>query len=151
MQRPFDPRAGFVGEVETGPHGAFPADVIGRIRWALDAPLESPAAKSVLVILAVHADRSGKAWPAVETIARQASIGRRTAYRALDWLEANGWIASYRRQGRSTMYWPKAVAHVLCRGCWIVLPRPMRLCPSCGFEVETLANLAPPPLPLWHP
>ena len=145
MQRPFDPHAGFVGEVEPEPHGAFPADLVGRLRWALNAPLQSPAAKSALFILAFHADATGKAWPAVETIAREASIGRRTVFRALENLEADGWIATYQRLGRSTMFWPKARDDVLCRGCWRVLPGSVRLCPSCGAEVcEWGAVLAPP-------
>ena len=74
----------------------------------MEAPIKSPAGKVVLIVVAYHADDTGRAWPAIETIAAEASIGRRTVFRAIDELEVRGWIATYRRRGRSTIYWPKA-------------------------------------------
>ena len=85
-QRVFAPAAGFVRAVETAPYQSFPDTPLKRIGWALNAPLVSATGKVVLVILAYHADSSGKAWPSVETIASEASIGRRTAFRACGFL-----------------------------------------------------------------
>ena len=133
-QRPFPPRVGFVGEVEPEPHGAFPTDVLGRIRWAMSAPVESPPAKTVAMILAVFADRDGKAWPSLETIAKCASLSRRAAINAVNRLEDDGWLTVYKRRSRPSLYWLKRPADRHCRGCWYVRPARVRLCPSCGRE-----------------
>ena len=135
-QIPLDPRAGFIGEVPTGRYPAFPATPLKRLRWAMEAPIKSPAGKVVLIVVSYHANDTGRAWPAIETIAAEASIGRRTAFRAVDALEERGWIASYQRRGRSTIYWPKRPSDVLCRGCWMMLPGGTTLCPVCGLEAR---------------
>ena len=134
-QRPLPPVAGFVQAVETAPYPAFPLTLGKRVRWAMEAPIKSPAGKVALIVVAFHADDTGRAWPAIETVAAEASIGRRTAFRAIADLEARGWIATYQRRGRSTIYWPKRPRDVLCRECWTVLPGAAETCPVCGVYV----------------
>ena len=51
-----------------GPYPAFPETLPRRIAWACNAPIESAPAKMTLFVIAYHADPSGKAWPAVETL-----------------------------------------------------------------------------------
>ena len=132
-QAPFDPRAGFVQPVETAPYPAFPATPLKRVGWAFSAPVKSPS-KWVLIVFAYHADDTGRAWPSIETIAAEVSVSRSTAFRAVADLERRGWIATYQRRGRSTIYWPKAPLDVLCRGCWRMLPSGTTNCPVCGIE-----------------
>lgn len=65
----------------------------------------APATKMVLVVLARHADREGKCWPNVNTIARMSGASSRTVRRALKTLQADGLItteARYESHGRQT-------------------------------------------------
>ena len=57
-----------------------------------------------------------------------------TTFRAIDGLERRGWIATYQRRGRSTIYWPKRPCDLLCRGCFTMLPSGTTDCPVCGIE-----------------
>ena len=54
---------GIVGVVQRGPYPIFPEKPIARIRWAMKAPIAHTSGKAVLMILAIHADEQGKAWP----------------------------------------------------------------------------------------
>jgi hypothetical protein len=66
---------------------------LDRIRDAWACAL-APAEKLVLLNLAYHAnsDRGDRAWPSLATIATECHVNRRTAQRALDQLEAGGYI-----------------------------------------------------------
>ena len=132
MQRPFDPRAGFVAEVGADPYPSFPEKPLDRIRWAQDAPLGNLPSKTLLMILASRADATGRAWPAVDSLARWGSMGRRTVFDGLDHLEAGGWLWRQRRKRLSTSYWPLSPAERRCEGCRLQLPADLDLCPSCG-------------------
>ena len=132
MQRPFDPRAGFVGEVATNPYPAFPSKPLERIRWAAHAPIASAPAKAVAVMLALHANQDGRAWPAVRTLATCASLSRSTTLVAVDGLAGNGWLTVEARRPRTSNYWLKAPWQRHCRQCWFAVPAEIECCPSCG-------------------
>ena len=133
-QRPFDPAAGFVAPVDGEPYPLFPAKPLDRIRWAQDAPVRSTPAKLLLIVLAHRADRSGRAWPAVDSLARWGSMGRRTVFDGLDFLEDHGWLWRQRRKRLTTNYWPKAPGERRCEGCQLQQPAHLTMCPSCGRE-----------------
>lgn len=61
------------------------------IQWAAEHPVDGPA-KSVLLILAVHANAEARCWPSVTRIAEQAGVCERTARIALRRLEKAGAI-----------------------------------------------------------
>lgn len=119
------------------PYPTFPSSPIDRIRWTFQASIKSPTAKSVAVVLAVYADLDGKAWPALDTIASDASLNRRTVIRAINHLEETGWLTCQSRAGGTTVYWPKSQAERHCGGCWTVLPADLEICPSCGAKEVT--------------
>ena len=72
-------RLGPVGVVDGGSYPSFPRKPLARIRWAMEAPVKNTPDKAVLMILAIHADEQGKAWPSLATIAHCGSMARRTA------------------------------------------------------------------------
>ena len=145
-QLPFDPQAGFVAAVpDVPPYPAFPEFAVDRWRWVLEAPIRKPRGeppkwrpdpfgKAALGAIALHADKSGKAWPAVHTIARLASMSRREAIESIHRLEQAGWMTVQRRPRLSSVYRPKRPQDELCQGCWFVLHRDAKGCPSCGLE-----------------
>ena len=131
------PPAGTIGLARgVGPYPRFPRSTIDRLRWALGAPITSPTAKVVLVIVAFHADRAGKAWPSLDTIAAEASLSRRSVVYALQRLVADGWLTAERRPRLTTRYRPKAPSDNPCLGCSVLLPAGIDLCPVCGLTTE---------------
>jgi hypothetical protein len=60
--------------------------------------------KVVLLVLAVHANKAGKAWPSLETIAAESCLSRRSAQRAVASLVEDGWVGRLRRRNRSSVY-----------------------------------------------
>ena len=132
-------RLGPVGVVEGYP--AFPRKPIERIRWAMNAPIAHTSDKSVLMILAVHADERGKAWPSMATIARCGSMTRRTAFTAVRRLDETGWLAIDRRPRRPSRYWPKSPRDKHCPGCWYIVPSGAQICPICGLEGGEMISL----------
>ncbi len=69
----------------------------------------SHAAVRVWLVLASYANGDGTAWPGLRTVAAKGGVSRSTVIRALDDLEAAGWIDRQRRYGeggeaRSTLY-----------------------------------------------
>lgn len=60
--------------------------------------------KSVLLVLAIMANAAGEAWPSIAQIAERASIGRRTAFEALDRLAALGILTRATNPGKGTRY-----------------------------------------------
>lgn len=135
-QRLLDPRAGFVAALEGAPFPSFPADPLGRIRWAEEAPIRGTGAKTVLIILAHRADKSGKAWPTVESLARWAGASRRTTIEAIRRLEDDGWLTVLRRPRLVSQYWPKPTHEIHCRQCWYAASDDIEFCPSCGWELR---------------
>ena len=129
------PDAGFAQLVETAPYPSFPTWAVERWRWAHSAPIRNQPAKMALVVLALHADKDGKAWPSFGTIQRLGSMGRSTVIDAIQRLEETGWIAVYRRLRRTSLYWPKSPKDRQCQGCWRALPAETQLCPVCGYEL----------------
>ena len=127
-------RLGIVGVVQRGPYPIFPKKPVARIRWAMKAPIAHTSGKAVLMILAIHADEQGKAWPSLATIAECGSMTRRTTISAVKRLAERGWITIERRSQLTSRYWPKSPRDELCRGCWYVLPPGAPFCPTCGLE-----------------
>ena len=76
---------------------------VERFRWALSFAGVSPAARLVLAALADHADqRKLTCFPAVETLARETRLSRRTVQTALRQLEVAGAILTERSRGRTS-------------------------------------------------
>src|SRR5262249_4583791 len=86
---------------------------IQAVAWVLAQSGEDlpGTARLVLIALANHADHtSGHCWPSIETIAKEAGCGDRTASRYLGALRRNGFIEvrqTQRKNGkfRSNDYW----------------------------------------------
>ena len=135
QQIPMPPDAGFAQLVETAPYPSFPTWAVERWRWAHEAPIRNQPAKMALVVLALHADKDGKAWPSFGTIQRLGSMGRSTVIDAIQRLEDAGWLTVYRRVRRTSLYFLKAPKDQHCRGCWRALPAETQLCPVCGYEL----------------
>ena len=131
-QRPLPPSAGYLAEIDSDPYPSFPTKPLDRIDWAMDAPIASSPAKMVSIILAKHADKTGRAWPSISTIAQRASLAERTVKVAVKHLEATGRLTALRHPRRTTSYWLKSPADRVCEGCWTAVPARADLCPSCG-------------------
>jgi hypothetical protein len=58
-----------------------------------------PSAKAVLLALAYHANREGKAWPSVATLAKETELGSATVRRAIRRLTDSGHISVIHRPG----------------------------------------------------
>ena len=125
---------GIVGVVQRGPYPIFPEKPIARIRWAMKAPIAHTSGKAVLIILAIHADEQGKAWPSLATITECGSMTRRTAISAVKRLAERGWITVERRSQLTSRYWPKSPRDKHCPGCRFILPPGAPFCPICGLE-----------------
>jgi pyocin large subunit-like protein len=89
------------------------------IRWALEqtpkgegGEASSSAAKFVLVLLANHARKDGRSWPAIDVLARESGLSERAVRYALEALEAEGLIVDTgERLGRTarTRRWRLAI------------------------------------------
>ena len=119
---------------EPDAYPAFPDKTFDRVHWSLHAPLESPTEKSVLIVLAFKADAKGNAFPSLPTLARYTALTRRGVQKAIQRLEAAGWIVTIHRWGSSAARWPKSPAETLCPGCYRRRPRSAIGCPECGLE-----------------
>jgi len=81
----------------------------GKQRWHLRLPAEfitsgawaalTNRARNVLIVLAVHADGSGRCWPTIATIASLSGLNRATVHRAIDDLVAAGHLERETRGG----------------------------------------------------
>lgn len=94
------------------------------LNWALSVRTGSPAAKSVLLILANRANHNGRCWPGIDGIAEQTELARRTVIAKIKQLEANGFFCVEHRGGtgdgrKSNVY----VLHVgaKCSSCTLGL------------------------------
>lgn len=70
------------------------------VRLARKARGLSPKAKSALMALASYADPVGRSFPSQQTLADDMGCSPRTAWAALEELEAGGWIVREKRQRR---------------------------------------------------
>jgi len=70
---------------------------IQLIQLALAVEGITPAAKTVLMVLANHANDKREAWPSTSRICRQTGLSGRTVHRAVNALEAAGYISRERR------------------------------------------------------
>jgi DNA-binding transcriptional MocR family regulator len=71
--------------------------------WARGTPVD-PTARHVLMVIASHANRAGRAWPSIPTLALETGHHRRTVELAVDRLEEAGVIDVIHRPGRSCEY-----------------------------------------------
>ena len=87
---------------------------IHYISQAWKTPVSDYRAKLVLLKLADNASDEGIAWPHIDTIASETGLSRRTVFRALDRLEADGIIE--RNRGRNeVIYQIKKCQSDTCR------------------------------------
>lgn len=66
---------------------------IQAVAWALDQNVPDPYQKLILISLANHADHTGRCFPGLACIAREASCSRETVMRRLPLLEVAGLIS----------------------------------------------------------
>ena len=85
-------------------HPGPPSNRWRRLEWAENAPVRSASGKAVFKSLAVHADASGVAWPALGKLAAWNSLSKRQVRRALRDLELAGWIETVKRDGTSSVF-----------------------------------------------
>lgn len=69
--------------------------------WPLDLP---PTQKFVLISLADQANDDGVCWPGNASLAVRTGFSERAVRGALRWLEANGYITTVSRPGRTSNY-----------------------------------------------
>ncbi|MCK0517317.1 helix-turn-helix domain-containing protein [Williamsia sp. DF01-3] len=79
------------------------------VDWATDAHLGSPVLKLILILLANKADEQFSCFPSVRTLMAESGAGRSTVLRALQRLEAEGYVtrrAQFHQSGaqRSSRY-----------------------------------------------
>jgi Helix-turn-helix domain len=78
------------------------------LRWRTDLAADrtlSWRAKSAGAHLANYMDAHGiGAWPALRTLAADMGVGKRSAMRGLEELEANGWVTASRRRATTTVF-----------------------------------------------
>jgi DNA-binding transcriptional regulator YhcF (GntR family) len=67
-------------------------------------PIKNPVAKIVLLALATYANGKGESFPSRERLSNDTFIPVRSLVRALQWLEANGFIKIVQRHGTSNFY-----------------------------------------------
>jgi DNA-binding transcriptional regulator YhcF (GntR family) len=65
--------------------------------WALKQPVKTTE-KLLLLVISNYADEQGRAWPSVETLARDTGMSRATIKRSMRKLEDAGFV---RRQKRT--------------------------------------------------
>ena len=84
---------------------------IKALDWAMDAPVNDPLAKLVLIVVANHHnDARGVAWPSVGHICYVTGAAERTVRSKLKKLEDDGFLIRNHRSGRSTEYTPAYLA-----------------------------------------
>jgi len=84
---------------------------IKALDWAMDAPVNDPLAKLVLIVVANHHnDARGVAWPSVGHICYITGASERTVRAKLKKLEDEGFLRRNHRSGRSTEYTPAYLA-----------------------------------------
>lgn len=64
--------------------------------WALKQPAKT-AEKFLLLVIANYADEQGRAWPSVETLARDTGMSRATVKRSMKKLEEAGYVRRHKR------------------------------------------------------
>lgn len=119
---------------------------IQAIAWVLEHSSSTLADRLVLLAVANHADASGwNAWPAIDRLALEARVDRRTVFRAIESLETAGELVVERRPGRSNVY---GVAALLPdRGCQDVTPEGVADCHGgVTSDPERGRILSPKPL-----
>lgn len=73
---------------------------IQAVAWALEQHISDPRSKLVLISLANHADHvTGRCWPSMATIGREASCRRETVLRHVKALEESGFVKVIRAAG----------------------------------------------------
>lgn len=72
---------------------------IAMSRKAFDDRRTSGVNRLVLLVLADMANKDGVCWPGYGYIAKKAGTTRRSAIRAVDWLEQHGYLVVTRRPG----------------------------------------------------
>ena len=127
---------GFIQAAKAGPYPPFPADFVERLHWAECAPVAPTGRKCVLIVLARMADKSGRAWPKVETLAKRTSQSVRSTQSALRELEGRRWLVTVPYAGGYSTYYPKAPTERVCTGCGARCPDGGDICPECHRQTD---------------
>lgn len=67
-------------------------------------PVKNPVAKVVLLALSTYANAKGECFPSRERLSADTFVPVRSLVRAIQWLEANGYIKIISRHGTSNFY-----------------------------------------------
>lgn len=98
------------------------AAAFARQRAAMAVEGVTSPEKGVLLVLAIMGDGEGRCHPSITQIAARASIGRRTAFEALDRLAALGFVERAPVPGKGAVY-------------------TLRIGPDwCGWRTQTTSN-----------
>lgn len=84
-----------------------PYNLLARYQILENALRDSRLSRGVCVVLAVilaHVDSEGEAWPGMKRICERARVSKRTAIRAVQNLEAHGYLTAERALGKSNYY-----------------------------------------------
>ena len=84
-----------------------PFNLLARYQILERAVHDSSLARGDCVVLAVilaHVDADGEAWPGMKRICERARVSKRTAIRAVQSLEARGYLSADRTIGKSNYY-----------------------------------------------
>src|SRR5208283_5738492 len=74
---------------------------------AIDAALSvecTAIEKLVLLVLAIHTDDDGMAYPSIDTLARETRASRTTIFKAIAGLQSSGTIEAVKREGKPKSY-----------------------------------------------
>lgn len=116
---------------------------IQAVAWVLEHSEATLADRLVLIAIANHCDGRGvNAWPAIDTVAKEARVDRRTVFRAIEALEEAGELTVKRRPGRPNVYGITALT-----GWQDVTPQGMADChPGVTSTPKRGGRMSPEPL-----
>lgn len=116
---------------------------IQAMTWVLTHSGSTLADRLVLLAIANHCDASGwNAWPAIDRVAHEARVDRRTVFRAIEALEASGELLVQRRPGRSNVYGIAALVNQ--EGWQIVTPQGVADCHPGVTSTAQRGDILPP-------
>lgn len=115
---------------------------IVAIEWAFAQEVPVPSAKLVLLALADHINRHGKAWPSIARLSERTNLHRATVIRALETLTGLGLIEVDNRNGSVNHYRLTIEPVAECDGSHVQHPSQDATPPVAGCD-RTRRNLRP--------
>ncbi|MFC6126004.1 MULTISPECIES: helix-turn-helix domain-containing protein [Mycobacteriaceae] len=120
------------------------------VDWATDLKISKSTTKFILILLANKADENFSCYPSIQTLMEESGAGRSTVFRAIDELEAWGYVTRQPRfhdsgAQRSTRYYLNhPPAPHLDPGRNPTLPRPDLALPSSHSDTPRVLKGHPP-------